>query len=172
MTSPASPLAAPRPATARPSPTASLLPRWRSLARWPGGRWLFSRLLGVMVPYTGSIRPLVKVLEPGHARVVLRDRRGVRNHLASVHAIALANLAEAASGLAVLAGLPSTARGILVGFRIEYVKKARGTLVAECTCDVPAPTEPVDFEPVVEIRDGAGDVVARAWPLWRLAPNR
>ena len=159
-------------AGARPSPTATILPRWQRLSRLPGGRWLFSRLLGFIVPYTATVRPEVLALSPGHARVRVRDRRGVRNHLASVHAIALANLAEAASGLAVIAGLPPTARGILVGFRIEYLKKARGTLVAECTCDVPAPVEAMNFEPSVEIRDEAGDVVARAWPSWRIAPNR
>lgn len=157
---------------ARPSPAASILPRWRALSGLPGGKWLFSRLLGVMVPYTGSVRPQVLALAPGHARVALSDRRAVRNHLQSVHAIALANLAEAASGLAVIAGLPPTARGILVGFRVEYTKKARGRLVAECTCEVPVPTGPVDFEPLVEIRDEAGDVVVRAWPTWRLAPMR
>jgi acyl-coenzyme A thioesterase PaaI-like protein len=160
------------PAAARPSPTATILPRWQRLSRLPGGRWLFSRLLGLMVPYTATIRPEVLVLEPGHARVRVRDRRGVRNHLASIHAVALANLAEAASGLAVIAGLPPTARGILVGFRIEYLKKARGTLVAECTCVVPAPSEAMNFEPEVAITDAAGDVVARAWPMWRIAPNR
>jgi acyl-coenzyme A thioesterase PaaI-like protein len=157
---------------ARPPATASILPRWRTLSALPGGKWLFSRLLGLMVPYTGSIRPQVVALAPGHARVALRDRRGVRNHLRSVHAIALANLAEAASGLAVIAAMPATVRGILVGFRIEYTKKARGHLVAECTCDVPVPTAPTDFEPLVEIRDEAGDVVVRAWPTWRLAPVR
>lgn len=172
MTSPASASAPAAAAGARPSPTATILPRWRQLSRLPGGRWLFARLLRLMVPYTGSIRPEVLELSPGHARVRLRDRRGVRNHLASIHAIALANLAEAASGLAVIAGLPPTARGILVGFRIEYLKKARGTLVAECTCEVPAPSEAMDFEPSVEIRDEAGDVVARARPSWRIAPNR
>jgi acyl-coenzyme A thioesterase PaaI-like protein len=171
VSAPRDPVAAP-PAGARTAPTATILPRWRALSRWPGGRWLFSKLIRVMVPYTGSIHPEVEVLEPGHARVRVRDRRGVRNHLASIHAIALANLGEAASGLAVIAGLPPTARGILVGFRIEYLKKARGTLVAECTCTVPAPSEPMDFEPVVDIRDEAGDVVARAWPKWRLAPVR
>jgi acyl-coenzyme A thioesterase PaaI-like protein len=172
MTSPAKASSPASAAGARPSPTAAILPRWQQLSRLPGGRWIFGRLLALMVPYTATIRPEVLVLEPGHARVRLRDRRGVRNHLASIHAIALANLAEAASGLAVIAGLPPTARGILVGFRIEYLKKARGTLVAECTCRVPAPSEPMDFEPSVEIRDEAGDVVARAWPSWRIAPSR
>lgn len=150
--------------------TATILPRWRALSRLPGGSWLFSRLLRMMVPYTGTVRPEVLALEPGHARVAIADRRAVRNHLASIHAIALANLAEAASGLAVIAALPPTARGILVGFRIEYLKKARGRLEASCTCEVPTPTAPLEFEPVVEIRDAAGDVVARAWPKWRLGP--
>ena len=159
-------------APARPAPTSILLPRWRQLSRWPGGKWLFSRLVGTMAPYTGTIRGRVEVLEPGHARVRLKDRRGVRNHLSSIHAIALANLGEEASGLAVIAGIPPTVRGILVGFRIEYLKKARGTLVAECTCTVPEVAGTVDFEPVVDIRDEAGDVVARAWPKWRLAPVR
>ena len=166
-----SPTTTSAPATRGPAPvTATILPRWRAMSRYPGGAWLFSRLLRVMVPYTGTIHPQVLALEPGHARVAVDDRRGVRNHLDSIHAIALANLAEAASGLAVIAGLPPTARGILVGFRIEYLKKARGRLEAACTCTVPQPTAAVDFEPMVEITDAKGDVVARAWPKWRLAP--
>ncbi len=149
----------------------TLLATWRRLAPRPGGRWLFSVLLGRFVRYTGSIAPRVRELAPGHAVVAMRDRRAVRNHLRSVHAVALANLAEVSSGLALLAGLPSEARAILVGLEIEYLKKGRGALLSRCEFAAVTSAEPRDVVVESVITDRAGDLVARGRAHWRVGPG-
>lgn len=152
------------------SPGRALRDAWQRLSRIPGGRWLFGRMLSRMVPYTGTIRPRFLEVRPGFARVVMGDRRAVRNHLGSIHAIALANLAEVTSGVAMIVALPDDVRGIPIRLSIDFVKKARGELVAECRCEVPTVYTPVEVELHPEIRDESGDIVARATVRWRLAP--
>ena len=76
------------------SPGREMRKAWSRFQRFPAGDRLFSWALGRMVPYSGSIGAVVRELAPGHARVELADRRKVRNHLDSIHAVALMNLAE------------------------------------------------------------------------------
>ncbi|ANM30433.1 hypothetical protein ABI59_13905 [Acidobacteria bacterium Mor1] len=148
-----------------------ILARWKSLSPKPLGPWLFNKGLARMVPYTGTVRPEVKELRPGFARVEMRDRKIVRNHLNSIHAIALVNLGEVASGLAMLAGLPREMRGIVTSLKIDYLKKARGTLTATCECS--PPTEMVDqqFDVIASIKDTSGDEVARTTVTWKIGPK-
>lgn len=154
------------------SPGRQLLSLWRRLRGLPGGRWLFSRLLTLRVPYSGTIRPRVELLEPGHARIRMADRRAVRNHLRSVHALALANLGELTSGLATVVGLPPGVRSIVTELRTEYLKKARGPLVAEAVVELPETVEEqTETEVAAEIRDAGEDTVARVRVTWRLRPH-
>lgn len=158
-------------AGSKPSVGGRLLTLWRRLESLPFGTRIFSFVLGWMVPYTSSIRPHVVALEPGRVRAEMADRRSVRNHLDSVHAIAMANLGELVTGLATITAVPRGVRGIAVNFEIGYRKKARGRLVAECESEVPAEiSEPVDHVARGSIRDQAGDVVAVVEATWRLGP--
>jgi acyl-coenzyme A thioesterase PaaI-like protein len=150
----------------------AMLARWRRLSRLPAGKTLFSIGVGRMARYTGTIQPRVVELRSGYARVRMRDRPAVRNHLRSVHAIALMNLAEVTSGLAMLAGLPDDARAIITNLAIEYKKKARGPLEAECSTTPPSTTERREHVLEVGIRDSSGDEVARATARWLIGPKQ
>lgn len=152
------------------SPGAAILAQWRRLSGFPGGGWLFSTLLGWRVPYSGSVSPRVLLLEPGRARVRIVERRALRQHLGSVHAIAIMNVAEMASGLAMMGALPEGMRGIVTKIGIEYFKKARGVLTAESRCAVAPDLAPGEYDFVSEVIDAAGDVVARATVTWKLGP--
>lgn len=147
-----------------------LLPVWQVLKRVPGGGVILGRLIGQMAPYTGTIRPEVLSLERGSARIRMKDTRHVRNHLKSVHAIALMNLGEVATGTAVIATLPEGMRGIIKGLSMEYLKKARGTLVAECTCPPIRAGEQQDFEVHAELENEEGELVATCRAKWRVGP--
>lgn len=140
----------------------SVLDRWRSLGGSALGRALFSRLVGFFAPYSSTIGPRVEVLEPGRAVIAMRDRRAVRNHLRSIHAAAMMNLAEFTGGLLTAASMPKGARMIVTSLSIEFVKKARGRLVAEGHCEVPQRPDHGTLPVEVVIRDSAGDAVARA----------
>jgi len=146
--------------------------RWRQLSALPGGHWLFSQLLGRMAPYTGSIGARVEVLKPGYCRVVLKDHRAVRNHLHSIHAIALCNLGEVATGLALMNSLPDKTRGILTGIRADYHHKARGTLHAECHCEIPSDNRELPYELVATLIDTSGETVTTVTATWLIGPEK
>lgn len=149
-----------------------LLGVWRRMSRVPGGRRVFARVLAGTVPYSGTIRPDVLELEPGRALVAITERRALRNHFHSIHALALANLGELASGLAMTLALPHGVRGIPIRLEVHYLKKARGRIVAEGRATPPAVVSAdTDAQASAELRDESGEVVAIVNVRWRLSPE-
>jgi acyl-coenzyme A thioesterase PaaI-like protein len=151
--------------------TGGLLDSWNRLRNLPGGKTLFRYLLGRRVPYTGTISPEVMELEPGRVRVGMRDRPRLRNHLQSVHAVALTNLGELATGLAVTSSLPRSARGIPTGFSIDFLKKARGRIEAHCSTEIESSDQERDVDVHADLLDEGGDTVARFKARWRVGPR-
>jgi acyl-coenzyme A thioesterase PaaI-like protein len=148
----------------------SMLRLWQRSLRIPYGRAVFSRALGWLIPYTGSVSPRLELLEEGHAVVRLEDTRSVRNHLESVHAIALANIGEFSTGLALTSRMPADMRAILGSLKIDYLKKARGTLKAEARCDEIEAGLKTERIVIGEIFDIVGECVARVEAKWVLGP--
>lgn len=139
------------------------------LKKVPGGRWIFSRLIGWFVPYAGPLKADVQEMMEGRAVLTMPDRRAVRNHLKSIHALALANLGELTANLALLTLCPPGGRFIVTRLEVDYLKKARGELT--CCCDVPAdlPWRTIErTAATANLIDGKGDVVTRVTVYWKL----
>ena len=141
---------------------------WEKFSGLPGGKYLFSKAVGKAAPYTGTIGAEVVELRPGFAKVQMKDKKKVRNHLNSIHAIALINLGELATGAAVMYQVDGRGRGILKGMSMEYTKKARGTITATCDFVVPEEAGKHDLEVDGILTDKSGDVVATARATWRI----
>ncbi len=113
-----------------------LMNMWKKLKDRTGGKLLFSMIVGVLSPYTGTICAKVEELEPGYCKVRMRHWFWVGNPFGSIHAFALGNLGEMASGLPFLAGLPKDATAILAECGgIKYLARSHGTMTAICKCE-------------------------------------
>jgi len=98
----------------------------------------------------------------------------VHNHIGTVHAIALCNLAELSAGVMTDATIPADMRWIPKGMTVEYLKKAVGTMHGTATPELVAPVSGGGHEwPVkVEVVDGTGETVFRARVLMWVSPRK
>jgi len=118
----------------------SVLDLWNKTATLPAGKRIFSIAFAQKAPYFATIRPRFVEIRPNRAELVIPKRRGVHNHLGTVHAIALCNGLEAAMGALAEASIPSDKRWIPKGMDVSYTAKA----TTDITCI--AETDPEQWE--------------------------
>ncbi|MFQ5610426.1 MAG: hotdog fold domain-containing protein [Woeseiaceae bacterium] len=143
------------------------------MSRWPAGQWLFSRAVCFKAPYFASIRPQFVELRPGYSVVTMRKRRRVRNHIGTVHAIAMCNLAEIAAGTVTEVSMPPHFRWIPKGMTVRYLAKAQTDLKAVAVIDPMPSFENAEDVPVrVTVTDTSDQVVFSANITMYISPRR
>ena len=150
----------------------SFLAPYEKLRKLPFGRWLFSRGAEWRAPYFASIRPYVQEYRAGYVEVTIRDRRRVHNHIGTVHAIAMCNLAELAAGTMTEITIPPTMRWLPKGMAVEYLKKAETGVEAHASVGEIAEGPGRDVPVTVEVKDRAGETVCRAVITMWVSPRR
>ena len=135
---------------------------WDRLKGSTSGRWLFSRFVCWRAPYFSSISPLFIELQSGRAVVSMRKRRKVKNHIGTVHAIAMANLCEIAAGTMTEVSIPQAMRWIPRGMTIRYLAKAQTAVTATATLPDISSREPQDAIVSVDVTDISGVIVVHA----------
>ena len=148
------------------------LAAWRKLEAKPLGKALFSRFVCLKAPYFGTISPRFEELRPGYARVSMRKRRAVTNHIGTVHAIAMCNLAELAAGTMTEVSIPESMRWLPKGMTVEYLKRSTGGIHAVATLPDVAEGAGREVPATVEMKDDTGEVVCRATITMWVSPRK
>ncbi|GAA4116900.1 hotdog fold domain-containing protein [Nocardioides fonticola] len=150
-----------------------VLSLWRTATTVPVvgasvGKRVFSLAFAQKAPYFATIRPRFTVLEPNRAELVIPKRRGVHNHIGTVHAIALCNGLEAAMGALAEATIPADKRWIPKGMEVAYTAKATSdiTCIAETDPEQWASDDPDLPVRVTGVRDDGTVVVEGVIRLW------
>jgi len=99
----------------------------------------FSQLICQMAPYFSTINPEFIDLKPGYAEAKVVKCREIQNHIGTVHAIAMCNLAELVAGTLTDATIPEGSRWIPKGMNVQYLAKAKTDIRGVAT------SEGVDF---------------------------
>lgn len=149
----------------------STLRLWQKMNRYPMGKRLFSKAICLKAPYFSTIHPRMEILETGKAVAVIKDRRSVHNHIGSVHAIALCNLAEFCAGVVSEASMPDGMRWIPAGMTVRYLGRAEGVMRAEAEMREIVVGEKGAVPVLVEVKNAAGQVVFDAQIEMHISPK-
>jgi uncharacterized protein (TIGR00369 family) len=94
------------------------------------GNEKYDKLVCELAPYFSTIDPQFVDMRPGYVEVCIKNRKEIQNHLGSIHAAAMCNVAELAGGMLTEISLPEGKRWIPSGMNVQYLAKAKTDLKA------------------------------------------
>ena len=144
---------------------------YQRFSNFPLGKFFFSKAVAIKAPYFWTIHPLITDMRPGYCRVEIKDRRSIQNHFGTIHAGALCTLSELVGGLAVEASIAPSLRWIPREMSVQYIMKAKGSLVGECSFE-PSLLQPGDMKLPLEVKDQSETIVLKAEIIFYISKRK
>ncbi len=138
----------------------TVLNYWNKLSGLPGGKLIFSKAVQFKAPYFRTVNAIVDELRPNYARLNIKKRHAVENHIGTVHVIAICNLLEMAMGVVAEASIPGHLRWIPKGMSVDYTAKAGSDITGIAEIN-PEDWKPGDLDVKVTALDDKGTVVVK-----------
>lgn len=101
-----------------------VLAMYEKMEKLPAGKALFAMAICRKAPYFGTVRPRLIALRRNYCEAIIKKRRGVENHIGTMHVIAICNGLEFAMGVLAEASVPAHLRWIPKGMDVRYTAKA------------------------------------------------
>lgn len=139
--------------------------------------FLLSKIIGRIVRFAGTASTRVEKLTPNECIIVLRNKKKVQNHIGSVHAAAMALMAESATGFITGLSVPDSRILVIRNLELEYKRRATGDMkaVSNFTDEQIAfikNTEKGEIEVPIKITDATGEETAIARMVWAWTPKK
>lgn len=104
----------------------------KATAKFPKGirTTLWSKAFGRVVPMVGTAN--IKYVEVTHTQVIveIKNHRAMQNHIGQVHAVAMALIAETATGFVVAMNVPDSSIVLIKSIKIDYKRPSKGNMKA------------------------------------------
>ena len=150
-----------------------------NLSKLPAGMDMaaISFAVGKLVKSAGTSGVEFVTLTSSTVHVRVRNRKKVQNHIGSVHAAAMALLAETATGIVVGMNVPDDRIPVIKTLKVDYLKRAKGDMEAIATLtpeDIERirTTEKGDIVVPVTVTDGEGKEPIACEMTWAWVPKR
>lgn len=141
-------------------------------------RFITIHFLSVLSPFNAHLGSKLLEWTDEKCVIAVKRRRGVRNHVKSIHAGALFTLGETCAGLVIIRNFPfARYRPLMSDVSVNYSKQARGNVTGECI--IPKETiahmmaevarGEVPFVKVVtNIRNNQNEIIAVVTTTWQV----
>jgi acyl-coenzyme A thioesterase PaaI-like protein len=135
-----------------------------------------SLFFGRTVRFAGTAGIRVEKLTTSESVLVLKNRGKVQNHIHSIHAAAMALLAESATGFLVAMNVPDSRVPVIKTLHIDYVKRASGDLRAHATLTAEQINQMLNHEKgevtvAVTVTDSKGVEPIQCQMVWAWTPK-